>query len=230
MNVQALASAGLLDRQMFLRRRPTADRARRMGRMHGVHEQHSLVRPQRIQHVLVGFDERLLLFRVELASDRLRLVVFERDAASPQPRTALISDAESSRYTRRRRASNAAGCSDPRLLRFLIFRQARAGAAAVKARQPLEPVLQEQLMPAPDGVVRRTAPRRQRCTAPAVVERDQRVRPPRQAMGRRPVLAQPDQIGPVFEGNANMRRDRHDPKCRYLHGRPALERAPAGGG
>ena len=147
MNVQALASAGLLDRQMLLRRRPTADGARRMGRMHGVHEQHSLVRPQRIQHVLVGFDERLLFFRVELASDRLGLVVFEPEPMQHrhQPRTALINDAEFPLDIRADVACRTRqGRSDPRLqLRFLIFRQARAGAAAVKARQSLEPVLQE---------------------------------------------------------------------------------------
>src|SRR5208337_5583201 len=49
-------------------------------------------------------------------------------------------------------------------------------------------------------------------TAPAVVEKDQRVRPPRQAMGRRPVSRQPDQIGPVFRRKvapANHERNRN---------------------
>ena len=48
-----------------------------MRRMHGVHEQHGLVGAKRIQKFLISFDERLLLFRIELAPDRLGLAVFE---------------------------------------------------------------------------------------------------------------------------------------------------------
>ena len=36
MNIDALTSAGLLDRQLVLLWRPAADRPRRMGRVHGV--------------------------------------------------------------------------------------------------------------------------------------------------------------------------------------------------
>lgn len=38
MNIDALTSAGLLDRQLVLLGRPAADRPRRMGRVHGVRE------------------------------------------------------------------------------------------------------------------------------------------------------------------------------------------------
>jgi hypothetical protein len=127
--------------------------------MDGVHEPHSLVGAER--KASVALDEGLPPFRVELASDRLGLDGFEPKPMQhrDQPRAALISGAEfllDIRADLARRTRQGRG--DPALqLRFLVFRQARAGAAALKPRQPLKPVLQEQPMPAPDRFVQRRA-------------------------------------------------------------------------
>ncbi len=82
-------------------------------------------------------------------------------------------------------------------------------------------------MPAPDGFVIDEQRRGDTLTAPAVVEKDQRVRPPRQTMRRRPVSRQRDQIGPVFrrkvtpanhERNKNPNFDpRQPPLPRFLN-------------
>ena len=64
-NIDALTSARLFDRQLVLLRRPAADRLGRMGRMHGVREQHGLVVGQGIHEVFIGRDEGLLLLFVE---------------------------------------------------------------------------------------------------------------------------------------------------------------------
>ena len=62
-------------------------------------------------------------------------------------------------------------------------------------------------MPAPDGFVIDE----QRCgdtlTAPAVVEKDQRVRPPRQTMCGRTVSRERDQIGPVVSRKVTPAND-----------------------
>jgi hypothetical protein len=65
--------------------------------MHSVHEQHGLAGAKRIQQILVGFDERLLFFRIKLAPNRSRLVVFEPEPVQEgdKPRAALIDDTES---------------------------------------------------------------------------------------------------------------------------------------
>ena len=65
---------------------PAADGTRRVRRMHGVPEQHGLIGTKRIQKSLVGFDEPLLLLRIELAPDRFRLAVFE-----PKPMQQVMS-------------------------------------------------------------------------------------------------------------------------------------------
>ena len=53
-NIDALTSARLLDRELFLLGRPAADRPRRMGRMHGVREQHGFVVAQGIQEAIIA--------------------------------------------------------------------------------------------------------------------------------------------------------------------------------
>jgi hypothetical protein len=65
MDVEARAPAGLLDRQVFSGRRPAAHGSRRVRWMHRVHEQRGLDRAKRIQQIVVGLDERPMLFRVQ---------------------------------------------------------------------------------------------------------------------------------------------------------------------
>ena len=61
MDIEALSATGLLDSEIFLGRRPAADRPRRMRRMHSVHKHHGFVRAKRVEKILVGFDEGFLL-------------------------------------------------------------------------------------------------------------------------------------------------------------------------
>ena len=95
MNIDALTSAGLFDRQLVRLGRPAADGPRRMGRMHGVGEQHGFVVGQGIQELLAR-DESLLLLFVELARDNVRLVVLETQAMQQcdQSRAAFVDEAE----------------------------------------------------------------------------------------------------------------------------------------
>ena len=82
MDVDALTSARLFDRQVVLFGRPAADRPCRMGRMHRVREQHGLVVAQGIHQLFIARDESLLLLFVELARDDVWLVIFELSRCS----------------------------------------------------------------------------------------------------------------------------------------------------
>src|SRR3974390_2290324 len=156
-NVEALAPARLLDGEIFLGRRPAADRTRRVRWMHRVHEQHGLVGTKRIQKILVSLDERLLLFHVELAPDRLGLAVFEPEPMqqSDEPRAALIDDAElpldiGADLARRARQGRPPP-SDKGL--FLRLGEMARAAADLEALKPLEPLLVVNLAPASDCIV-----------------------------------------------------------------------------
>ena len=91
-----LAPACLLDCQIFFLGRPAANRPRGMGWMHRVHEQHGFVRTKRVPQLLVTFDERPLFFRIELAADDFRLVVFQAQPVQQgnQSRAAFVNDAK----------------------------------------------------------------------------------------------------------------------------------------
>jgi len=121
-------------------------------------------------------------------------------AAGDEPRAALIDDAKFAFDIRADLARRARqDFSDPGLQRlFLHLRQARGAAAAVKARQTFEPVLQEQRMPAPDGVVVEKKRRGDPLATPTVVKQDQGIRAPRKAMRRRTVSRQGDQVGAIL--------------------------------
>ena len=95
-NIDALTPARLLDRELLLARRPAADRPRRMGRMHGVREQHGLVVAQGIQQIFVALNESLLLFFVELARDDIVLVILQPQTLQKrnQSRMVFVNEAE----------------------------------------------------------------------------------------------------------------------------------------
>ena len=68
-----------------------------MRRLPGVREQHGFVGAERVEQMLVGCDERLLLLlHVELLLDRLRLDVFEAEPIQKRDpaRAAFVGDAE----------------------------------------------------------------------------------------------------------------------------------------
>lgn len=77
-DVDALAPARPLDREILLTRRPATGGPRGMGRMHCVGEQHDLVVGQRIQDFFIVRDESLLFSFVELA--QLSRLTFKRTA------------------------------------------------------------------------------------------------------------------------------------------------------
>ena len=210
MNVEALASAGLLDRQIFLGRRPASDRPRGVRRMHGVHEQRRLVRAKRIQEVVVGRDERLLLLGVELAPDDFRLVIFEAKPMQQgdQPRAAFIDDAELLLDIGADLARRARQCrGDPGFQRFFLRLRKMAGAAAaLKARQTFDAAFAIELGPTAHGVVVEIENLGDLFAAQAVVQKQHGVRAARQPMRSRPVSHQSDKGGAVWrrkEAGAN---------------------------
>jgi hypothetical protein len=84
MNVDALTPARLLDHELVLFWRPTADWPRRMGQMHGIGEQHGLVVAQGIHELFIACDESLLQFFVKLARDDVWLVIGQTQAMTAQ--------------------------------------------------------------------------------------------------------------------------------------------------
>jgi hypothetical protein len=66
-NVDALTSARLFDRELLLARRPAAGGPRGMGWMHRVNEQRGFIVRQGIREIIVALDESLFLLFVELA-------------------------------------------------------------------------------------------------------------------------------------------------------------------
>jgi len=83
--------------------------------------------------------------------------------------------------------------TDPGLQRPLLFFAQPANAALVaEARQTLEPFFLIQPIPGADRVVVQQQDFRNRFAAHAVVQQNQRVRPPGQAMRGRPVPSQLD--------------------------------------
>src|SRR5277367_1966349 len=95
-NVDALAPARLLDRELLSLGRPAAHGPRRMGWMHRIHEHRDLVVAHGIHQVFVARNERLLRFRIELARDDFGLVIFESQAMQQrdQARAAFVDEAE----------------------------------------------------------------------------------------------------------------------------------------
>ena len=95
-NIDTLTPACLLDCQLFFLGRPAANGPCGMRWMHRIQEQHGLVWAKRVPQLLVTFDEGLLFFRIELAADDFRLVVFQAQPGQQgdQPRTAFVNHAE----------------------------------------------------------------------------------------------------------------------------------------
>ena len=94
MDVQPLPPAALPDRDRNILRRPAADRAHRMRRMHRVSKQDRLVGLQLVEQRFILLNESRLLLRVQLARDRLRFAVFHAESVqqSNQPRAAFVVD------------------------------------------------------------------------------------------------------------------------------------------
>src|ERR1700680_3548747 len=144
-DIDPLTPARLFDRELLLLWRPAADRPRRMGRMHGVHEQHGLVVAQGIQELVMALDESLLLRYVELARNDIRLVIFEPQAMQQrdQSRTAFVNEAkflfdpgtDLARRPRQRRADKSFQSV------FLHGAQKAHASAHVKTGEALDPTL-----------------------------------------------------------------------------------------
>src|ERR1035437_1426157 len=194
MDVDALASAGLLDRQVVLFGRPAADRLCGMGRMHSIREQHGLVVAQGIHQLFIARDESLLLFFVQLARDDGWLVIFELQTMQQrdQSRAAGVDEAEflldpGADLARRAWQHRP----DPGFQLGLVLAIQLAGAAArLETRQPFEAVLDKQAVPFADCIVVQKQGRGDLFAAPAIVQKHQRIGAPRQPMRRRSVTRQ----------------------------------------
>ena len=95
------------------------------------------------------------------------------------------------------------------------FLQTQGAAAALKARQTFEPILQEKPMPAPDTVVVEKPRRGDPLAAPTVVEQNESVGASRQAMRRGTVSRQRNRVGAIFRrkvasANHGLKRN---PEC-----------------
>ena len=198
MNVDALTSARLFDRQLFRLGRPAADRPRRMGRMHGVREQNGFVVAQGIQELFMARDESLLLLFVELARNDARLVIRETQTMQQcdQSRAAFVDEAEflldpGADMPRRPRQA----CGDPSLQAvFLRGAQKARAPAHVEAGQAFDPVLFKELAPTADRVVVKQERLGDVPAAPPVIQKHQRVCASRDPTGRRPIARQSNQL------------------------------------
>ena len=169
--------------------------------MHRVHEQDGLVVRQRIQQIVVGFDEGCLLFLVQLARDCLRLAVFEaKPVQKPDDaRASVIGNIELGPDGGADLAGRAwqrllHPCGQTRLLRIVE----QAGAApGVKADDAFQALRRKQPVPLPDGVVVDMEHFGDVLAARPVVQQNQRIGPSRQPMRRRPVASQRDQVPAV---------------------------------
>lgn len=187
-NVESSAPVSLLNRQIFAGRRPAPDGTRRMCRMHGVHEQNYLVGAEGIEKVLIGGNERLLLFHVEIATNRFRLAIFEPQPMqqSDQSRAALINDAEllldKGADLTCRTWQGLGYKGDER--RFLRRRQMARTAAAFEPFKTSEPGGVINLAPASDRVVVHIEGFGDPFAAPAVVQQQDGVGATRNALFR----------------------------------------------
>ena len=198
---------------------------RRMGRMHGVREQHGLVVAQGIQELLITPDESFLLGFVELARNDIRLVIFEPQAMQQrdQSRTAFVNEAEFlldkgadlARRARQRRA-------DKDFQRvFLRGAQKARAPAHVETGQTLDPTLFKEFEPATDRVVVQQQRIGDFLTAPPVVQKHQGVGAACHARGRRPIARQCDQLVAILcaekvASNHALSGIRHRTKCKEL--------------
>ena len=143
-----------------------------------------------------------------LARDQVWLVIFKAKPVQKrdQPRTAFINNAKlrlNPGPDLTGRARQTAG--NPGFKCCLLAGAELAGAdlagaaAAAKTGQPVKAVLAEQLMSLPDRVVIDKQGLGHPFTAPARIQKHQRIGPPRQTMRRRPVPRQCDQVFAVLK-------------------------------
>ena len=197
-NIDALTSARLLDRELFLLGRPAADRPRRMGRMHGVREQHGFVVAQGIQEAIIACDEGLLLRFVELARDDVRLVIRQTQAVQQrdQSRAAFVDEAKfllDPGPDLARRPRQARG--DPSLQVVFLRGAHKARAPAhIEAGQAFDAALFKELAPTADRVVVEQQRLGDLPAAPPIIQKHQGVRATRHPTGRRPIARQRDQL------------------------------------
>lgn len=96
----------------------------------------------------------------------------------------------------------------------------------VEAGQPLDPVFLIQPMPSTDSVVVQQQNLGNRRTTHAAIEQHQRVRPPRQAMRRRPVARQCDQVSLMQIAVASRAASHVFARAGTLCPRPAFNTMP----
>src|SRR6516225_8830496 len=182
MDVQALAPGGLLDPNGHVLRRPTSCRPRLMRGMYRINEHDRFIGFEAVQKLLVARDESLLLRFVKLARHALRLVI---DKTKPmqqcdQPRVAIAKLIILPKPGPNRiRAAGQPRRDKGFQSRLLLVRQLARTAFMAEIPQSRHALPLIDLEPLAHRVVVQQKRRPDLLAVPAVVQKNNRVRPPR---------------------------------------------------
>src|SRR5262245_23390301 len=182
MDVQALAPGGLLDPNGHVLRRPTSCRPRLMRGMYRINEHDRFIGFEAVQKLLVARDESPLLRFVELARHTLRLVI---DKTKPmqqcdQPRVAIAKLIILPKPGPNRiRAAGQPHRDKGFQSRLLLVRQLARTAFMAEIPQSRHALSLIDPEPLAHRVVVQQKRRPDLLAVPAVVQKNNRVRPPR---------------------------------------------------
>src|SRR5262245_45390260 len=182
MDVQALAPGGLLDPNGHVLRRPTSCRPRLMRGMYRINEHDRFIWFEAVQKLLVARDESPLLRFVELARHTLRLVI---DKTKPmqqcdQPRVAIAKLIILPKPGPNRiRAAGQPHRDKGFQSRLLLVRQLARTAFMAEIPQSRHALSLIDSEPLAHRVVVQQKRRPDLLAVPAVVQKNNRVRPPR---------------------------------------------------
>ena len=167
-----------------------------MGRMNRIDEDDGLVGAHRVEQVLVLIDEGLLSGVVKAAWHGLRLPVVEAQTMQQGDQAGTAIALAEAPFQEGRDLSDAAGTVgvDPIAQRaFLLAAEAAAAAFVAEALQFSNATSLEGAMPVADRIVVQQQSRRDTLAAPALVEKDDGVRPAGHAMLRKSIPRKPGQ-------------------------------------
>ncbi len=200
MDVEPLTAGRLLDRDRDVPASPAAGRPHLMGRMDPVDKGDGLIDAHRVEQVLVAIDESLLFGVVEAARHGLRLAIVKAQAMQQgdQARAAVAQrQCPLQPSPDLADAARAVGVDPIGQSHCLLVGQAAAAALMAKALQRFDPASLKSPMPVANRIVIQQQSLRDALATPALVEKDNGVRPPGDPMLRKPVSREPDQSSTV---------------------------------
>ena len=200
-DVEPLTARRLLHRDGDVLAGPAAGRPYLMGRMNRIDEDDGLVGAHRVEQVLVLIDEGLLSGAVKAARHGLRLAVVEAQTMQQGDQAGTAIALAEGPFQEGRDLSDAAGTVgvDPIAQRaFLLAAEAAAAAFVAEVLQFSNATSLEGAMPAADRIVVQQQSRRDTLAAPALVEKDDGVRPAGHAMLRKSIPRKPGQGSSVL--------------------------------